>query len=115
MSINGLPLYMQNNIKEDAAVPESPQATQQGLGMPSAMVGLAGALLGERLQGDLEGRRLLLLTRHPGQNLLGNQRAQQLGFPEEQLVLVRPISSFKTFVAHCHEHKLQVLIYKERD
>lgn len=110
MSINGLPLYMQNNIKEDAAVPERPQATQQRLGVPSAMVGLAGALLGERLQRDLEGLHFLLLTRHLGQNLLGNQRAEQLVFPEEQLVSVRLISSFKT---HCHEHKLQVLTYKK--
>ncbi|KAG8146474.1 hypothetical protein E2320_012801 [Naja naja] len=107
---------VRNNIKENATVPESPQATQQGLGVPSAVVGLAGALLGERLQGDLEGLHLLLLTRHPGQNLLENQRAQQPGFPGEQLVSVRLISSFKTFVcAHCQEHKLQALIYNERD
>lgn len=67
MSLNRFLFHYQNYIEEDAAVSERYQATEQGLRVLCAAVGVAGALLQGGLEVSFVWLSQLLILRHPRQ------------------------------------------------
>lgn len=78
MGLNVSALHHQDNVKEDATVPQSQQPPEQGLGVLRAAVCVADAVWVRGLRGQLAQLAELLLLRHPDHGTKPQQLSRQL-------------------------------------